>query len=124
MTKRNVDELKSYYYSANLDNSNSNNASFDGPSKYFSLEALKACEKHFLGHRHLEMIYAVLPAWEDLNDNPIKHHNRKAGRGGYIDHFSYFRVTVLFDNNHIKRLMIIHPNKVLTEDDQWPNYKY
>lgn len=39
------------------------NSSFDGPSDYFSQEALKACRKDFLGERHIEMVYATLASW-------------------------------------------------------------
>jgi hypothetical protein len=36
---------------------------FGGPSIYFHKEAIKAINTDFLGKRHLEMIYAMLPAW-------------------------------------------------------------
>ena len=36
---------------------------FGGPSIYFHNEAIGEISKGFLGKRHLDMIYAVLPAW-------------------------------------------------------------
>lgn len=39
------------------------NESFEGPSLYFSMEALKSCRKDFFGERHIEMVYATLVAW-------------------------------------------------------------
>lgn len=36
---------------------------FGGPAMYFHQEALKEIRNDFLGYRHLEMMYAVLPAW-------------------------------------------------------------
>ena len=36
---------------------------FGGPSIYFHKEAIKEIEIDFLGKRHIDMIYAMLPAW-------------------------------------------------------------
>jgi hypothetical protein len=36
---------------------------FGGPSIYFHKEAIKESQTEFLGKRHLDMIYAVLPSW-------------------------------------------------------------
>ena len=36
---------------------------FTGPSLYFHQKAIEATKNEFLEQRHLEMIYAVLPAW-------------------------------------------------------------
>lgn len=36
---------------------------YSGPASYFPREALKYCNRNFLGERHIEMIYATLTAW-------------------------------------------------------------
>ena len=36
---------------------------FGGPSVYFHVECLRACQEQFLSERHLEMLYATLTAW-------------------------------------------------------------
>jgi len=61
-------------YEANIDDLNNNidlylektkqvANDFGGPSIYFHKEAIKECQIEFLGKRHLDMIYAMLPSW-------------------------------------------------------------
>ncbi len=38
-------------------------AAFGGPCVYFHRECLRAGQEAFLGHRHVEMLYATLTAW-------------------------------------------------------------
>ncbi|MCL2303895.1 MAG: hypothetical protein FWC43_00975 [Planctomycetaceae bacterium] len=52
---RNLDDL-SRYLEATM-------GLFSGPSIHFHVRALEECESNFLEPSHLEMIYAVLPAW-------------------------------------------------------------
>lgn len=83
------------------------NESFQGPSKYFSHEALKACRKDFLGERHIEMVYATLAAWG----------MHRTGKGGAkMPEFEEFRTSINVNKDKLNALRKLRIEQLSAEE--------
>jgi hypothetical protein len=86
--------------------------SFGGPSMYFHREAIKEAKNNFLGSRHLDMIYAVLPAWgmHKMGKTSVKIVDYEIFAKQIINHkeaFSELKTIDFLTLNHNKRATLI-----------------
>ena len=84
------------------------NESFEGPSLYFSQEALTACKEDFLGKRHLEMVYATLVSWGM---------HRSGNGGAKMPAFDCFCKSINRNKETLKSLRNERVEKL--SDDEW-----